>query len=385
MARLLQPQRRGLTLFQLLLILAIIAILIGLLLPAVQKVREAAARTQCQNNLKQICLSIHNYASTYSNALPDLSGAPRQDVDGVASVHPQSILFTLLPFIEQDNLYKIGMVPNQKPDALSAAAPGEQVYSTWNQHIKDVAIHQCAFVKTYICPSDSSNSPTQTIGTSTWVGSSYAANLAVFGGVITQDITARALPEGKGGLYPVYAAKYNIGNIPDGTSNTIFIAERFASATNAAGTTQSCFWAYPPSAGNLPKANQPHGTGGSANAILNGPIFGFIAGAKPSTPLMASGVAKTYGSLIPDALSADPYKANQGDADPTGTYPLPEIGKAPTVSVSAALGGVASQHAAVVQVAMGDGSARGVSAAVTQLTWNRAIQPNDGAPLGSDW
>jgi type II secretory pathway pseudopilin PulG len=373
-----------LTLFQLLLVIALIAILIGLLLPATQKVREAAARTQCQNNLKEICLGIHNYASAYQNYLPDLSGAPRQDVDEVMSVHPQSLLFSILPFMESDNLYKVGMIPNQKADAISVAAPGEQVYSTWNQHLKEGALHQHGFVKTYYCPSDSSNSTTKTIGTSTWVGSSYAANLTVFGGAIRQDMTLAAAKEGKGGLFPIYTATYNIGNIPDGTSNTIFIAERFAEASDGAGTTQCCFWAYPPSAGSLPKAKQPTGTGGSANAILNGPMFGFIADARPRTPLMKSGEAKSYGSVIPDRLAADPYSANVR-TDGTGNYPLPEINKIPTPAGKAAVGAVASQHTAVVQVAMGDGSARGVSAAVSQLTWNRAVQANDQAPLGSDW
>src|SRR5271166_3546145 len=99
-----RERRSGITLFQLLVVIAIIAILLGLLLPATQKVREAAARTQCQNNLKQIMLAIHNYAGTYANSLPALYSAPRVG----DQYYPQSLWFTLLPFIEQDNLYKIG-------------------------------------------------------------------------------------------------------------------------------------------------------------------------------------------------------------------------------------------------------------------------------------
>src|SRR5262245_9540437 len=88
-------RRPGFTLFQLLLILAVLLILLGLLLPAVQKVREAAARMNSQNNLKQIGLACHNYESTY-NVLPS----------GCNDKH-FSALAVLLPYIEQDNLYRI--------------------------------------------------------------------------------------------------------------------------------------------------------------------------------------------------------------------------------------------------------------------------------------
>jgi type II secretory pathway pseudopilin PulG len=88
-------RRSGFTLFQLLVVLAVLAILIGLLLPAVQKVREAAARAQSSNNLKQLALAIHNYADSNRALLP--SGI---DANGF------SALTKLLPYVEQDNLYK---------------------------------------------------------------------------------------------------------------------------------------------------------------------------------------------------------------------------------------------------------------------------------------
>ena len=120
-------RRTGFTLIELLVVIAIIAILIGLLLPAVQKVREAAARVQCQNNLKQIGLAVHNFASTYGYGAahlvlefspPGPTGSRTTAITfptrmflcrrraATAGVQEGTFHFYLLPFIEQNNLYQ---------------------------------------------------------------------------------------------------------------------------------------------------------------------------------------------------------------------------------------------------------------------------------------
>jgi prepilin-type N-terminal cleavage/methylation domain-containing protein len=357
-------RRSGFTLIELLVVIAIIAILIGLLLPAVQKVREGAMRTQCQNNLKQLCLAIHDYASTYANQLPSLSGTPscKCEMTGDQAVHPQSIMFTILPFMEQYALYTNGM--ENMAAVMPIMGPPVDLMLCSDQPIGSGFIYANAFVKTFYCPSDSSNSQQNTIGTIGWVGSSYAANVTVFGtSVRTEPLLGRTM----------FAATYNIGNIPDGTSNTIFIAERFADAANG-GTHVYCLWA---NAASDPGQTLPPPPNSAA-------IFGLIPGST-TTPLMASGMA--YGAKVPDTLNPDPYNTN---LVPTGAggapLPTPDVGTIPTqAGPSAMSGNPASQHTAVVQVGMGDGSCRAVTSAVSQQTWNRAVQANDGAPLGSDW
>src|SRR6187551_3191461 len=93
--------RPGFTLIELLVVIAIIAVLIGLLLPAVQKVREAAARTQCANQVRQFGIATHTYADTHTGHLPPLFGMS----DG----QYLSYWYTLLPFIELDSVYKLGV------------------------------------------------------------------------------------------------------------------------------------------------------------------------------------------------------------------------------------------------------------------------------------
>jgi type II secretory pathway pseudopilin PulG len=322
------PVRRGITLFQLLVVIAIIAILIGLLLPAVQKVREAAARTQCQNNLKQIVLAIHNYAGTFQAKLPALYSAPK---NGAIS-NPQSLFFTVLPYLEQDNMYKIGMGGGPGGPALD---PNDKnVNLTWMNALPGGKIYSHGFVNTCICPSDPTNSSTQPTAFG-WVGSSYGANYQVFG---TND----------------WGPQFNIGTIPDGTSNTIFLADRYAQFPGEKGV-----------------FTDPDGKKQHANTLWAWPAN---HGTKPPTQYMKAVPQNTamfgYQNLV------------TGKGYGKVVFDKPQIGVLPA---QADYRLVQSGHFAGVNVAMGDGSVRLVSSSVQQTTWEHAITPADGVPLGNDW
>jgi type II secretory pathway pseudopilin PulG len=341
---------RGFRLIDLCVALSILGIVILLLVPAVWQVREAAARTQCQNNLKQIALAVHDYASAFSNRLPPLSGAPRDNLGGAPIYHPQSILFTIHPFVESSKIYRDGMIePTGRTWKGIGTYTGGPIFSA-------------GFTKPYYCPADSSNSTTQPTAQG-WVGSSYAVNAQVFG----NKPHVAADPQSGQGVWNELLSIYNIGNIPDGTANTIFVAERFALAGPLAVATP-CAWANPPAGGAA--------LGADVDA-LGCPLQTFMG---PNGVVRASlcGPGTFFGS----GTKADPVGAIAGDGS-VAMYPLPEIGVSPH---SAATDGRAqSQHSSVVQVAMGDGSAHGVSSKVSQVTWARAISPNDGHPLGEDW
>jgi len=141
----------GFTLIELLVVIAIIAILIGLLLPAVQKVREAAARAQCQNNLKQLGTAVHNYASTYNSYFPPFYNSSNGEIQ---------VFVALLPYMEQNAIY---------------TSFGNPV----NLQTAGTNVGHRATVKTYSCPSDPSYG--NGLGQGDWASGCYGCNYQVFG------------------------------------------------------------------------------------------------------------------------------------------------------------------------------------------------------------
>jgi prepilin-type N-terminal cleavage/methylation domain-containing protein len=325
--------RSAFTLIELLVVIAIIAVLIGLLLPAVQKVREAAARAQCANNLKQMGLAVHNFVSTYE-ALPPICTTPTMyGYPSQYNPYPANPLFPniagtlhymLLPFIEQGNVANI---------------------ATNNDGTYESADQGPTILKLFLCPSDPTlpnNLATGSSGPFTFppfASTSYVGNALFF------DVGGKTLL-----------------SITNGTSNTVMFAEVYKDCKESSSrwiqTCWACHFTYFPPIDwqNTPAYGVPR--------LATAPHWDYLQ-YMPETPVYRDFV-NSAGDLVDTTPGTVPFQVQ----------PTPSLCDV-TVTQSA--------HTGVMQVGLGDGSVRTVSRSISVATWLTANTPNSSVPLGSDW
>jgi len=231
-------------LIELLVVIAIIAILIGLLLPAVQKIREAANRMKCSNNLKQIVLGAHNYQSTYGYLPPGFLGPNPAANGGTASTGNEQALGTLpflLPYIEQDNVYRAmtsGSVPQDLVNPNVGSPP-------WWNYAESWAAAQTK-INTFLCPSDSTSSSATlavaylwpTSGGACCYGAAFSDSASVAALGKTNYLAVAGYTNGPTDAYPGYfgdRTQTTIESAQDGSSNTLMFGEVMTNPAQAWG------------------------------------------------------------------------------------------------------------------------------------------------------
>jgi len=350
-----------------LVVIAIIAVLIGLLLPAVQKVREAANRAKCANNLKQLGLALHNVQDTQGR-LPPMAAT-------FASAYYGPLFFHLLPYVEQGNTWSmtVWMDPTAQPSFTSYVAPNQvttinigAIWPTWrsvNVSTTPYTWVRSTLIPVYRCPSD------PTLGSGAVGGfeanachdwcagdGSYAGNYLVFGRFSYDPKTHLpifAAPNTKN-YETVWDSNAKMpGSFPDGTSNTIVFAEKYARCDGPTGLSGT-WW-----------------------------MRGVFEGQKA-----APGVNDTDDSYPGDIFSAV-FAGGIGNGMTWASGPSSKFlvqPRNPTANTNNQCSAqFASTAHAAMNVAMADGSVRSLSPTISALTWYQACTPNGGEILGDDW
>jgi prepilin-type N-terminal cleavage/methylation domain-containing protein len=354
-------RRQGFTLIELLVVIAIIAVLIGLLLPAVQKVREAAARAKSQNNLKQIALAVHNYNDAYQGKLPALidlgTGAP-------TGWGYQSLFFNILPYIEQDNVYRV----------FQRQTPALYARNTGNPQGAAKTI-----ISTYLSPADStaSNGTTMVIATLPAVAGAPSNTAITNAEFATTSYAANGM-----------VFKGNSGGLPrtfvDGTSNTVMFAERYQVCTPANSTT----------AGNEPVHNLwAYGRNDSTTSNKKRPsvaAFYYVAkaGTKPENQatIQIAPRSPLATKTPPNPLTtAVQWVKGTETTNLSPNYTGSPFQLAPRGAIACDPSLPQTPHVGGMLTGLGDGSVRTVSPTISQWTFAASATPSGQETLAADW
>jgi len=334
-----RTRRTGFTLIELLVVIAIIAILIGLLLPAVQKVRAAAARIKCANNLKQLGLAMHMHMDS-QDGLP-ANGNYEFNGSKVVATNAWSATSRILPYIEQENLFK-----------------GIDFTVAYSSQVKISSLR----VGSFMCPAeinDRGYGTDPTYGNKHWP-INYAVNMGTWA-VLTGK--SSAMQFGDGAFCPNFG--FRATEFRDGMSNTIAMAEVKAFTNRIAGDSNSAVYASPPAAPSAvdfstftPAALNP--TSYTHVEWVDGKVHenGFTTAFAPNTRVIQSSGGTDYDV---DFVSAT--ETNLGD-----TY----------AAVTSR-----SYHTGGVNVLMMDGSVRFVNNRIGAATW-RAMGTRGGGEVPAE-